>query len=75
METNPDALDVERAAAGPPGPHITVPAGFICGLPVGMSFIGPAWSEPALIRFAYAFEQETRVRRPPQFRAPVDFAG
>ena len=38
-------------------PHITVPAGLIEGLPVGMSFVGPAWSEAALIRFAHTFEQ------------------
>jgi amidase len=48
-------------------PHITVPAGYIFGLPVGISFFAGAWQEPALIRLAYAFEQATRVRQPPQF--------
>jgi amidase len=48
-------------------PHVTVPAGFIFGLPVGISFFGRAWSEPTLIRLAYSFEQVTRVRRPPEF--------
>lgn len=48
-------------------PHITVPMGFIFGLPVGLSFFGRAWSEPALIKFAYAYEQLTHHRRPPQF--------
>ena len=48
-------------------PHITVPAGFVYGLPVGVSFFGRAWSEPALIRMAYAFERETSARRPPRF--------
>lgn len=48
-------------------PSITAPAGYVRGLPVGVTFVGTAWSEPKLIRYAYAFEQATRVRRPPQF--------
>jgi amidase len=48
-------------------PHITVPAGYVFGLPVGLSFFGRAWSEPTLIKFAYAFEQATKARRAPQF--------
>jgi amidase len=47
-------------------PIVTVPAGMWQGLPVGLSFIGTAWSEPALIRLAYAFEQCTQARVPPQ---------
>jgi amidase len=56
-------------------PHITVPAGFIFGLPVGLSFFGRAWSEPILLKFAYAFEQATRFRKPPQFLPTVKVQG
>jgi len=48
-------------------PNINVPAGFVFGLPVGISFFGRAWSEPKLIKIAYAFEQATKHRKPPQF--------
>ncbi len=48
-------------------PHITVPAGFIDGLPVGISFYGAAWHEPGLIAIAYAYEQLTRNRQKPSF--------
>jgi len=52
-------------------PHITVPAGQVCGLPVGLSFFGGAWSEPVLIKLAYAFEQATKARCAPQFLSTV----
>jgi amidase len=48
-------------------PHITVPAGYIFGLPVGISFFAQAWQEPMLIKFAYAFEQATQYRRQPRY--------
>jgi len=53
-------------------PHITVPAGFVFGLPVGISFFGRAWSEPLLLKIAYGFEQATKVRKPPQFLRSAD---
>ncbi|MGZ8413252.1 MAG: amidase [Gemmatirosa sp.] len=49
-------------------PHVTVPAGSVGGLPVGLSFFAGAWSDARLLRLAYAFEQATRHRRPPAFR-------
>ena len=48
-------------------PHITVPAGFIFGLPIGISFIGKAWQDANLIKYAYAFEQATQYRRQPRY--------
>ena len=48
-------------------PHITVPAGYVFGMPVGISFFGRAWSEATLIKYAFAFEQATKARRAPQF--------
>lgn len=52
-------------------PHITVPMGNVQGLPVGLSFIGTAWSEPKLIGYAYAFERSARARESPRFPTMV----
>jgi amidase len=53
-------------------PHITVPAGYVFGLPFGISFFGGAFSEPKLIKYAYAFEQATKVRRTPRYLPTAD---
>ena len=52
-------------------PHVTVPAGYVDGLPVALSFYGAANTDGDLLGFAYAFEQATRVRRAPSFPATV----
>jgi amidase len=48
-------------------PHITVPAGYVFGMPVGISFFAGSYSEPKLIKMAYAFEQMTKAREIPKF--------
>jgi len=63
------SCSVFAAVAGTP--HVTVPAGAVAGLPVGLSFFGRAWSEPRLLALAYAFEQAAQARRPPTYPETV----
>ncbi|MFN8062946.1 MAG: amidase [Vicinamibacterales bacterium] len=67
-----DGGDSAGTAAIAGYPDITVPMGFVSGLPVGLSIFGRAWSEPTLLKIAFAYEQATKSRRPPQFLATVD---
>lgn len=52
-------------------PHLTVPAGYASGLPVGVSFLGPAWSDAKLLSLGFAFEQASKARREPEFMPDV----
>ena len=53
-------------------PHLTVPMGMVMGLPVGISIIGPAWSEARLIGYGYAYEQAAKAREKPQFLPSIE---
>jgi amidase len=68
---NGDALSWDLESTSPAAvagyPHITVPAGEVMGLPVGISFFAGAWSEPILLGLAYAFEQASQARVPPRY--------
>ncbi|MGB8842737.1 MAG: amidase [Aliidongia sp.] len=55
-------------------PHLTVPMGLVDGLPVGLSFVGPAWSEARLLAYGYAFEQAAHARVPPTYAASAPIA-
>ena len=74
-----DLLNGDRMAGGSSTaaamagyPSISVPAGFIDGLPIGISFFGRAWSEPVLLKLAYAFERASNARKRPRFLPAVD---
>jgi amidase len=69
---DPNGPGCTQPAAVAGYPHITVPAGFVHGLPVGISFFGPAWSEPVLLKLAYAFEQAIKARRQPTFAPSLE---
>ncbi len=64
---------IDSGCASPPAvagyPHITVPAGAVFGLPIGLSFFSTAWTEGNLIQYAYAFEQTRKARQKPRFLA------
>ena len=66
---------VTRPAAVSGYPHITLTGGYLFGLPFGISFFGRAYSEPVLLRLAYAFEQATKLRQAPSFRERADLKG
>jgi amidase len=66
-----DVFHTSGPAAVAGCPSITVPFGSVSGLPVGVSFFGPRWTEPRLIALAYAFEQATQNRQPPTLAAGV----
>jgi amidase len=77
-----DLVDGDHFGGGSSGaaavagyPNVTVPAGFVFGMPVGISFFGRAWSEPVLVRLAYAFEQATKVRKAPKFLPTINLSG
>ena len=53
-------------------PHLTVPMGLVGGLPVGLSFIGEAWSEAKLLGFAYAYEQRANARVAPRYPRSIE---
>jgi len=76
---NGDAVNWDMESTSPAAvagyPHITVPAGYVFGLPVGLSFFSTAWQEAKLIQYAFAFEQATQYRRQPRYLTTAIFNG
>ena len=70
-----DVFHTSGPAAVAGCPSITVPSGSVSGLPVGVSFFGPRWTEPRLIALAYAFEQATGVRQAPTLARSISPGG
>jgi amidase len=68
----PDSLPLLSAAAMAGYPSVSLPVGFLFGLPLGLCLVGPAWSEPTLIKLAYAIEQATKARTQPRFLPTAD---
>ena len=66
-----DVFHTSGPAAVAGCPSITVPSGYVSGLPVGLSFFGPRWTEPRLIALGYAYEQATKIRQLPTLPASV----
>ena len=71
LNGDPSGGESSSPAARAGYPNITVPAGNVRGLPIGISFFGRAWSEPRLLRIAYAFEQSAHARIVPRFRDSI----
>jgi len=77
-----DAVNGDQISGGGAGglaaiagyPHLTVPMGAVMGLPVGLSFIGPAWSEARLLAYGYGFEQASRAKITPRFLPSIEAA-